>query len=256
MAFEIKIEDGIVIFQIKTNKVSSVSLATLKGMNDIIDRINSEEELKGLIITGTDKYFSGGFDLNEFVSFANGQAVIDWFKYEEEVLWKLFTCEKPVIAALNGHATAAGMIITMACDWRMAVNSPKIRMGMTEIKLGLSLTPAEAGLMRWGLDTEKKYRDIIFKGELISVVEAADREILDELVDDSTQLIEKAKAKVVALIDTPGRPFIALKKVHREYPADLMRKGIDNFDWSGMVKVFTDEKIIDSLKAVKASIGI
>ncbi len=251
----IKIEDGIVIFQIQTNKVSSISLATLKEMNDIIDRLNTEDELKGLIITGTDKYFSGGFDLNEFVSFESPQAIVDWFKYEEEVLIKLFTCSKPVVAALNGHATAAGMIVTMACDWRIAVNSPKVRMGMTEIKLGLSLTPAEAGLMRWGLDTEKKYRDIIFKGQLISVVDAAGREILDELVEED-KLIEAAKAKISDLIDQPGRSFIALKRVHRENQASLMRSGVDRFDWNEMVKVFTDPKIIGALKAVKAQIGI
>lgn len=256
MAFEIKIEDGIVIFQVKTNKVSSISLATLKGLSDIIDRLNTEDELKGLILTGTDKYFSGGFDLNEFVSFEGPQAIIDWFKFEEETLLKLFTCSKPVVAALNGHATAAGMIVTMACDWRISINTPKIRMGMTEIKLGLSLTPAEAGLMRWGLDTEKKYRDIIFKGELISVVEAAQREILDELVEEPEQLIDAAKAKISSLIDQPGRSFIALKKVHRENQASLMRAGVDKFDWNEMVKVFTDVKIIDALKAVKAQIGI
>lgn len=256
MAYEIKIEDGIVIFQFKSNKVSSISLETLRGMNDIIDRLNNEEDLKGLILTGTDKYFSGGFDLNEFTTFPNDQAIIDWFKYEEEVLYKLFTCSKPVVAAVNGHATAAGMIVIMACDWRIAVNSPKVRLGMTEIKIGLSLSPAEAALMRWGLDTEKKYRDIIFKGELISVVDAAQKEILDELAEDSDQVIATAKAKIIDLIDTPSRPFIELKRVHREDTADAMRKAIDRYDWNRMVKVFTDEKIINTLKDVKASIGI
>ncbi len=127
---------------------------------------------------------------------------------------------------------------------------------MTEIKLGLSLTPAEAGLMRWGLDTEKNYRDIIFKGDLIPITEAVERGIFDELADSPEELMEKAKAKVVALIDTPGRPFIALKKVHREHHASIIRQGIDNFDWNELVKVFTDEKVLGTLNMVKGALGI
>jgi enoyl-CoA hydratase/carnithine racemase len=175
MAYEMRIEDNIVIFQFKSNKVSSIQLETLKALDQVIDRVNNEEDLKGIILVGTDRYFSGGFDLNEFVSFQGPQEIIDWFKIEEEVLYKLFICSKPVIAAVNGAATAAGMIVACAADYRIAMNHPKIKVGMTEIKLGLSLTPAEAGLMRWGLDTEKNYRDIIFKGDLIPITEAVER---------------------------------------------------------------------------------
>ncbi|HOQ08503.1 MAG TPA: enoyl-CoA hydratase/isomerase family protein [Syntrophomonadaceae bacterium] len=256
MAYEMRIEDNIVIFQFKSNKVSSIQLETLKALDQVIDRVNNEEELKGIVLVGTDRYFSGGFDLNEFVSFPDAQAIIDWFKVEEEVLYKLFTCSKPVIAAVNGAATAAGMIVACAADYRIGLNHPKIKVGMTEIKLGLSLTPAEAGLMRWGLDTEKNYRDIIFKGDLIPITEAVERGIFDELADTPEELMEKAKAKVVALIDTPGRPFINLKKMHRQHHASIIRKGIDEFDWNELVKVFTDEKVIGTLKMVKQALGI
>ena len=175
MAYEMRIEDNIIIFQFKSNKVSSISLETLKGFDAALDQASNEEDIKGIIMVGTDRFFSGGFDLNEFVSFKEGQEILDWFKIEEEFLYNLFTCPKPVIAAVNGNATAAGMIVAMAADWRIAINHPKIKIGMTEIKIGLSLTPAEAGLMRWGLDSDKNYRDVIFKGELLSVTEMVER---------------------------------------------------------------------------------
>lgn len=256
MAYQLRIEDSIAIFQFKSNKVNSISLETLQALDQVIDRVDNEDGLKGLILVGTDRYFSGGFDLNEFVSFAGPQAIIDWFKIEEEVLYKLFICSKPVIAAVNGAATAAGMIVAMAADYRIGVNHPKIKVGMTEIKLGLSLTPAEAGLMRWGLDSEKNYRDIIFKGDLIPITEALERGIFDELVDDPEQLIAAAQAKVVSLIDTPGRPFIGLKKVHRQHHAETIRKGIDHMDWNALVTTFTDEKVIGTLNMVKGALGI
>lgn len=78
------------------------------------------------------------------------------------------------------------------------VNQPKLKLGMTEIKLGLALSPAEAGIMKFGLDTDKKYRDVIFGGELFNPATAVQREIYDELVDDPSTLLNKAKAKVCA----------------------------------------------------------
>ena len=43
-----RIEDNIVIFQFKSNKVSSIQLETLKALDQVIDRVNNEEELKVL----------------------------------------------------------------------------------------------------------------------------------------------------------------------------------------------------------------
>ncbi|NLB53727.1 MAG: hypothetical protein GX808_12455, partial [Syntrophomonadaceae bacterium] len=106
------------------------------------------------------------------------------------------------------------------------------------------------------LDSEKNYRDVIFKGDLMTVNEMVDRGIFDELADDHDQLMEQAKAKVTALIDTPGRPFIGLKLMHRDHHASIIRQGIDKFDWQELVKVFTDEKVIGTLTMVKNALGI
>jgi enoyl-CoA hydratase/carnithine racemase len=256
MCYECRIEDNIVIFTINNGKVNAINLEILEAMEAAVDRINNEPELKGLVITGTDRYFSGGFDLNTFTSFASGQAMIDWFKTEEEVLYKLFTCTKPVIAAINGHATAAGMIISMACDYRLAVNHPKIKLGMTEIKLGLALSPAEAGIMKFGLDTDKKYRDVIFGGELFDPATAVQREIFDELVEDPASLLIRAKAKVNAFIDHPGRSFIGLKIMEKKEQAACIRKDIDEFDWNVLVEQFTSQEILAALRFAKQALGV
>ena len=255
MSYEYRIEDNIVIFTFNNGKVNSITTETLKGLNEVVDRVNTEEELKGIILTGAGRYFSGGFDLGTFTTFKNGQEISDWFTFEEEVMLKLFTCSKPVLAAINGHAAAAGMIISMACDYRLIVNNPKVKVGMTEIKIGLALTPAEGEIMRFGLDTDKKFRDIVFNGELINPVQAVNQGIFDELVENETALLEKAKAKVCSLIDTPGRPFILLKQLEKHHAAKWIEEGIKEYDMNNLVKTFSDEKIIGTLKMVDAAMG-
>ncbi|NLJ71671.1 MAG: enoyl-CoA hydratase/isomerase family protein [Syntrophomonadaceae bacterium] len=255
MSYECIIEENIVIFKFNYGKVNAITTETLEALNGILDRLNNEEELKGLILTGEGRYLSGGFDLATFTSFKDGDEIIKWFELEEDVMYKLFTCPKPVIAAVNGHATAAGMIVSMASDYVIAVNHPKIKLGMTEIKIGLALTPAEMEIMRFGLDTNKNMKDVVFKGELFGVQQAYDMGIFDELVETPEELMEKAKAKVSALIDTPGRPFILLKEFQRKHVAEDIQKGLKEYNWDELVKTFTDESIIGTLKMVLAAIS-
>lgn len=255
MAYEYNIVDNIVIFKFNRGKLNSITMETLQGLNEVIDRVNNEEELKGIILTGNGRYFSGGFDLGTFTSFQSQEEILDWFKYEEDVLLKLFTCTKPVIAAINGHATAMGMILSMACDYRLVVNNPKIKLGMTEIKIGLSLTLVQGTVMRFGLDTDKKYRDIIYKGEFFNPEYAIAQGIYDELAENEEELIEKAKAKVVSMIDTPGRPFIILKELEKMQTVDWLQGKMKEIDWGPLVTTFTDEKVINTLKMVKAALG-
>lgn len=254
MSYEIRIEDNIAFFFFKNGKVNSIDTETLHGISEIVERVNQEEEIKGLILTGEGRFFSAGFELAIFTSFPNPQATSDWFQIEEKAMFDLFTCRKPVIAAINGHATAAGMILAMGCDYRIVVNHPKIKLGMTEIKIGLALTPAENELMRFGLDTNRNFNDVVFRGELFNPEYAVERNICDALAMDVDDLLAQAKAKVVALIDTPGRPFITLKRMHRQHAADLIREGWERYDFMELGRVFSDKEILAMLNQVKEAV--
>ncbi|HOP63398.1 MAG TPA: enoyl-CoA hydratase/isomerase family protein [Spirochaetota bacterium] len=254
MAYEAKIEDGIIIFKFNNPKVNAINMETLKGLDEAVDKLNSDDSLKGMVLTGEGRFFSGGFCLNTFTAFSNGADVIEWFKFEENTLLKLFTCKKPVISAINGGTTAAGMIYSMASDYRIAVDNPKIKVGMTEIKIGLSLSPCMGNVMRFGLDTDRNYRDIIMKGELVDPAFCVERGIFDELTT-AEELIDKAKAKVVALYDTLLNPFIELKSLQKRDMAALIQKELAEYDWNIMGDTFMDEKIKKLLGKVLASIS-
>jgi len=254
MSFESRVEDGIIIFTFNNPKVNAITTETIKGIEEAVDKLNADEALKGMVMTGTDRFFSGGFDLNTFTTFANGEEIIQWFKYEEAVLLKLFTCTKPIVSAVNGGATAAGMIFAMASDYNIVVNNPKAKIGMTEIKLGMSLSPAMGNVMRFGLDTDRNYRDIIMKGDLVDPMFCVERGIFDELAE-ADELVDKAKAKICALYDTLGHPFIQLKSLEKRQMAALIKSELDEYDWNIMADTFMDERINKLLKKVLASIS-
>src|SRR4030042_2989255 len=185
MSYRSEIQDNIGIFTIDNVPSNSISTEALKALEALIDRVNAEEELKGIVLTGTGRSFCAGYDLVTFTSFKGADDIVKWCSDDEEILFKLFTCSKPVVAAVNGHATAAGMILVQACDYRLIKDHPKVKVGMTEIKLGMALTPCQGEIMRFGLDTDNTCREVMFKGQLIPAPVAVEMGIIDELADEA-----------------------------------------------------------------------
>jgi len=254
VSYKTDIQDNIVIFTIDNPPANSLNTEVLKGLEKAIDRVSTEEELKGLVLTGTGRIFSSGFDLGTFTTFEGPEHIISWFKDDEEIMYKLFTCPKPVVGALNGHASAAGLIITQACDYRIMTDDPKAKVGMPEIKLGMSLSPCHGEIMKYGLETNKNWKEVIYKGERIPGSVALEMGVLDELVEEG-ELLERAKAIVREYIDTPGRPFIAIKAAQRKQAAQQAREAIDTCDFSSFVETFSNPAVINELKGSLAKMN-
>jgi len=224
------LEDNIMIARFENPPTNSITFETLKLLREAIKNVNDNNSIKGLIITGEGRFFSSGFDLPVFLSFRDRSDVLNFFNVEEELLFELFTCKKPVIAAINGHCAAGGFILSMGCDYRIAVDNPKPKIGMTEIKIGLGLTIAEMELVRWGVNSNRDLRDVMFNGETYSFQDAKDKGYIDELVD-AENLIVRAKKKICYWIDQPERAFISLKAAIKKPAAQSIRERLDNENW-------------------------
>ena len=225
-----QIQDNIIIATLSDGATNAVTLETLLSLKEIINEVNENDEIKGLVLTGEGRFFSSGFSLPMFISFETDKDVIDFFEQEEEILVDFFTCSKPVISAINGHCAAMGLILSMAADYRIAVNHPKIKLGMSEIKIGLALSIAEAGVVRFGLDSDKTFQQVMYFGEMLSPEKAQEIRMVDELVE-ADQLITRAKELVALWIDTPNRPFIQIKKELKLETASRMRTRLKEENW-------------------------
>lgn len=110
---------------------------------DLIHALNALETdatIRILVLTGAGKQFCAGADLVEFADYLANHQADSQEPYNARVLWpvtqRLVTSRLPVIAAINGGATAGGLDLALACDIRIA--STNAKMGETYIKLGLN----------------------------------------------------------------------------------------------------------------------
>ena len=224
------IEDNIMIAKFDNPPTYSMTFESLNIIRDAVKKVNEDDSLKGLIFTGDGKFFCSGFDLPTFIGFKTKEEVLGFFNVEEEMLYEIFTCKKPVVAAINGHCTAGGFIVAMGCDYRIVTDNPKAKMGMTETKIGLSLTIAEMELVRSGCNSDKTVRDIMYDGERHSFEKAKEMGIVDQIVPEA-ELIDTAKKRICYWWDQPGHAFVNLKYCLRQPIASHMRYRLDNDNW-------------------------
>lgn len=249
------IEDNIVIAELENGKTNTITHETLKKLKEIIDRVNEDDSLKGIVLTGKGRFFSSGFNLPMFLGFKDLDEVIAFFEEEEQILINLFSCDKPVVSAINGHCAAMGLIMSMAADYRIAKDHPKIKIGMSEIKIGLGLSLAQADIMMFGLDSHKKYRNVMFNGQMHDVKTSKELGIIDETVETDEELIKRAKEIIVSWIDNPGRAFIQLKKVQKDPVINALQKKLNELDWRTPYNCFFDEKVRKTLEVVHSMLG-
>ena len=252
--FEETIEDDIKIVTFKNGKTNPINKDMLLQLKKIVDEVNANPTPKGLILTGDGRFFSSGFDLPIFINFKDQKEAIDFFEMEEKVLLALFTCEKPVVSAINGHCAAAGLIYSMAADYRIAKDHPKIKIGMSEIKIGLGLSIAQHEVIRFGLDSDLKFRDVMYFGEMVGVERAKEMKLIDEVVAED-QLIERSKQVIKGWIDTPNRPFIQMKRLLRMDTARRIQKKLQEENWQDGMNSFFKEDVRQTLEFVQASMA-
>lgn len=111
-----------------------------RDLLEALTTLEADKSVRVLVLTGAGKQFCAGADLVEFQKYLAEDHAREQEPYNARVLWpvtqRLVSCRLPVIAAINGGATAGGLDLALACDIRIA--STKAKMGETYIKLGLN----------------------------------------------------------------------------------------------------------------------
>ncbi|MGH8446794.1 MAG: 3-hydroxyacyl-CoA dehydrogenase NAD-binding domain-containing protein [Solimonas sp.] len=164
---------------------------------DAILRIEQDAGIKGVIITSGKKEFLAGADIEKVYAMTKAEdafALAESFKF---FLRKLETCGRPVVAALNGTALGGGLELALGCHWRVAIDDPKAKFGLPEVKLGL--LPGGGGTQRLPrLIGIQAALPLMLEGKELKAAQAKQQGIINELASDRDDMLAKARAWIAA----------------------------------------------------------
>lgn len=138
--------DGLAEVRLERGKVNALNEEVVDELAACFGRLASEPAVRSIVLTGTGKFFSFGFDIPGFLGHSK-DAFLAYLRKFAALYRDVFAYPKPVVAALNGHAVAGGCMLALACDDRlMAAGKGKI--ALNEIAFGSSLFAGSVELLR------------------------------------------------------------------------------------------------------------
>lgn len=118
------------------------------AFTDVLARLEADEQLSGVILTSGKKLFMAGADIDTLFESDDPKVHFDGSQSAKAFFRRLETLGKPVVAALNGTALGGGLELALACHYRIALNTDRIKFGFPEV--GLGLLPGAGGVVRTG----------------------------------------------------------------------------------------------------------
>jgi len=237
-------EDSIAILRFnRPNVLNALNRQVFWEMISIFDEIQKDVEPKVVILTGTDRAFVAGTDINEMEKLSSFGAR-EFASLARKAFDKVENLDRPVIAAINGFALGGGCELAMACDIRIA--SEKARLGQPEINLGIM--PGSGGTQRLPrLVGPSKAKRLIFTSELIDAKTAFGIGLVD-LVVPHDQLMDETK-KLAFTIAGKSKVSLALAKsaIDRGLNMDL-RTALD-YEIECFAQSFATEDQKEGMKA-------
>lgn len=190
-------DDGIATLTLnRPDQYNALSEELLKSLQSELDQLAGDESVQVVIIAASGKAFCAGHDLKEMR--ANDDRGFHQALFDRcgRMMMSIHNLPQPVIACVNGIATAAGCQLVANCDLAMAAEDA--RFAVSGINVGLFCSTPAVPLSRNLL--QKKAMHMLLTGDFISARDAEDCGLVNEVVpaDELASATRALAAKVAA----------------------------------------------------------
>ena len=220
MNVNLKTKEDISIIQMDDGKVNVFSPDMIQNFNDILDQVPVDKG--AMLITGREGMFPAGFDLKVMMSSPENAAAM--VKSGFELLMRVFTFPRPVVAACSGHAIALGAFLLCSCDHRIGCKGD-FKIGANELRNNMIVPTPILELAKFRLIKSHKQRALL-NAEMYSIEDAVAPGYLDEVADQD-KLFELAMAKAKDLATLAHPQYLQTKKLDQEDVAAKIYSGIE-----------------------------
>jgi enoyl-CoA hydratase/carnithine racemase len=186
----------------RAQSFNALSEAMLEALQSALDRVAADEQARVVVIGATGKAFCAGHDLKEMRAKPSLDYYEKLFAQCSRMMQTIQRLPVPVIARVQGVATAAGCQLVAMCD--LAVASRDARFAVSGVNLGLFCSTPSVALAR--NVPRKTAFEMLVTGDFISAEQALARGLVNRVVD-----ADALDAQVAALVDSiVAKPRVAI----------------------------------------------
>ncbi|HEY0440954.1 MAG TPA: enoyl-CoA hydratase-related protein [Xanthobacteraceae bacterium] len=207
-----RIEDGLATITLdRPDRMNAFTFEMIEAWTAALERCRRDDAVKVVVVTGTGTAFCSGGDIVEMgdrLAHPPAQRKDELFEKIQRIPLTLEDLDKPVIAAVNGAATGAGMDLALMCDLRYAARGARfaetyVRVGLVPGAGGAHFLPRIVG--------PSKALELFFTGDFIDAEEAHRIGIVNQVFDDAAlaREVEKIARKIARA------PTLTLRMIKR-----------------------------------------
>jgi len=207
----------------RPERLNAINEQMLDDLDQILDDIESDDDVRVVVLQGAGRSFCSGFDLKDEAE-VESQNVVDFLpsmQRDLNTIMRLWRFPKPTIAAVHGYAIAGGCELALACD--LTIASEDFKLGEPDLRFGAGIVVL---LLPW-LTGPKQAKEMYFVGDdRITAQRCLEMGLINRVVPDGEVLDAAMKmARKIAVIDTFS---IALTKqaINRTYDIMGMREAL------------------------------
>ena len=235
------------------NSKNALSEKMIHALTDAISSASEDKSVKVIIIAAKGNVFSAGHDLKELTVSRNhedgGYAYFSkLFSFCSSLMQLIVNCPKPVIAEVNGVATAAGCQLVASCD--LAISSDISKFATPGVNLGLFCSTPMVALSR--NISKKEAMKMLLTGDMIEAKEARRISLIndyvaeDELSKTVMRLAKKIAQKSSVTIKTGKEAFYNQFEMNLsdayKYTSKIMAENMLKNDAKEGINAFIDKR--------------
>jgi enoyl-CoA hydratase/carnithine racemase len=188
--------EDIAIVRLNRGKANAMNAEMVNELSLLINELSNDDQVRGIVLTGKENFFSAGLDVIELFSYDEQQITAFWQSFQQLTI-TLASFTKPFITAINGHSPAGGCVLALCSDYRIMADG-NFRIGLNEVPVGILVPNPIFQLYSFWLGTHHAYH-FILEGKLLLPADALQAGLIDQICPIEL-LEEQAVSKLAALL--------------------------------------------------------
>jgi enoyl-CoA hydratase/2-(1,2-epoxy-1,2-dihydrophenyl)acetyl-CoA isomerase len=245
--FEVKDQTALITFN-RPEVLNVFQRSMFQKLLDLFDKIEQDDSIRVVLMTGAGRAFSAGIDLDEVSRLFDGSMTMEQARTElnemQELTRRMVNLPKPILSAINGIAVGAGAEIAIASDIRIA--SQMASFEFAEVKRGLFETngvmhrlPRLIGMGRAA--------QVMLTGEKISAQTALEMGLVTRVLPTEMLIHETLEIANKLSANAPISMRLVKQVLHRSYDLDL--ESVMALETEGTLECLASEDLKEGVTA-------